>query len=511
MIDDTRRAGVLLHPTSLPGLNGIGELGAEAHEFVDWLVEAEQTLWQVMPLGPTGYGDSPYQCFSAFAANPLLISLDRLTSEGLLSTSDLEPLRELPSQFVDYGTVIPLKMELLNKAFNAFTNDADAIAQSDFRQFKNRFRSWLDDYSLFMALKTFQDGRPWNEWPTELRDRHPDALNKSREELAERIDFQCWLQYKAITHWWIVRHHAMHSGIKVLGDLPIFVAYDSADAWANRHLFHFDEQGKPTVVAGVPPDYFSETGQRWGNPLYKWDAHRDQGFKWWEDRLRATFELVDIVRIDHFRGFDACWEIPASEETAINGRWVSAPGYELFGTLRARMGNMNVVAENLGVITAQVEDLRKTYGFPGMRVLQFAWDSGPMNVFLPHNHSIDSAVYTGTHDNNTTRGWLEQEATEKGLSYMKECVGHELGEIEDEFIRMAFASPGVMSIVPMQDWLKLASDARMNTPGKAEGNWSWRVSREQLNSVLSSRMRELAQRYGRAPSVQTIEDETKNK
>lgn len=508
MIDNTRRAGVLLHPTSLPGANGIGEFGDEAHRFVDWLAEGEQTIWQVMPLGPTGYGDSPYQCFSAFAANPLLLSLDRLRDEGLLTPSDLEPLHQLPREFVDYGAVIPKKNELLYLAFQAFSRDANIEQRAEFDQFKQRFQGWLDDYALFMALKAFHDGQPWNNWPAELRDRDPEALKRITTELHDRIEFQRWLQFKTFTQWWKVREHANSKGIKILGDLPIFVAYDSVDAWANRDLFHFDEKGNPTVIAGVPPDYFSSTGQRWGNPLYKWDAHRAQGFSWWEARLRATFELVDIVRIDHFRGFDACWSIPADEETAVNGEWVPAPGHELFRALRDRMGEVNVVAENLGVITKQVEDLRKAFGFPGMRVLQFAWDSGPGNVFLPHNHTTDSVVYTGTHDNNTTRGWLEQESTPDDLSYMKEYIGHDPGAIEQELIRLAFASPGVSAIVPMQDWLGLGTEGRMNTPGQAAGNWSWRVNHEHLNSGLAEHMGNFARRYGRAPSTWVDENET---
>ncbi|GBE29434.1 MAG TPA: 4-alpha-glucanotransferase [Bacteroidetes bacterium] len=507
MNTETRQAGVLLHPTSLPGPNGIGELGSQATDFVDWLVDGEQTIWQVMPLGPTGYGDSPYQCFSAFAANPLLISLDRLQAEGLLNQADLEPLSKLSSKYVDFGAVIPMKNDLLKQAFTVFQNDADPEARADFDQFKARFHFWLEDFALFKALKEFYAGQSWNEWPVELRDRDFDAIDRVSEELASSIEFHSWLQYKTISQWWAVRHYAQKNGVQILGDLPIFVAYDSADAWANRQLFHFDDQGNPTVVAGVPPDYFSETGQLWGNPLYKWEAHRDQGFSWWEARLKSTFEMVDMVRIDHFRGFEACWEVPADEETAINGQWVKAPGYELFGTLRARMGQMNVVAENLGVITDEVENLRRQFHFPGMRVLQFAWDSGPMNAFLPHNHSCDSVIYTGTHDNNTTRGWFEQEATKKGLAYLKEYVGHELGEIEDEFVRMAYASSGLYAIIPMQDWLKLGSEARMNTPGNASGNWSWRVDSDQLSKELSDKMRELTQRYGRAPSVQIKEEE----
>lgn len=501
MASTTRRAGVLLHPTSLPGPNGIGELGPAAHDWVDFLADADQTVWQVMPLGPTGYGDSPYQCFSAFATNPLFISLDRLVDDGLLEPSDLAPMRALPADRVDFGAVIPEKYALLRKAFHAFQSDAGAAQRGEFNGFVSRFEGWLNDYALFMALKDFHDGASWNQWPAELRDRHPAALGKAMEELGDRVDFQRWMQFVTINQWWEVRHHAMQRGVQVLGDMPIFVAYDSVDVWANRHLFKLDETGNPTVVAGVPPDYFSATGQRWGNPLYQWDSHRQEHFAWWEARMRTTFEVVDIVRIDHFRGFDACWEIPAHEETAVNGRWIPAPGHELFGTLRERMGEMNVVAENLGVITDAVEELRMAFGFPGMRVLQFAWDSGPTNVFAPHNHTVDSVVYTGTHDNNTTAGWVKQEATEKGLAYLAAHVGHPVEDVVAELLRLAHASPGEMAIAPLQDWLGLDESGRMNTPGQAAGNWSWRATSDQLTDDLAGRMRALAETYGRAPST----------
>lgn len=501
MVDQQRRAGVLLHPTSLPGSNGIGEFGPAARAFVDWLADAGQSLWQLMPLGPTGYGDSPYQCFSAFAANPLLISLDRLVAQRLLAPDSLERVRALPEQRVEYGGLIPAKADLLKQAFIAFARDADAESRRRFDEFKQRFAGWLDDYALFMALKQFHDGRVWNRWPARVRDRDPEALARAADELHERVEYHRWLQYLAITQWWDVRHYANENGILVLGDLPIFVAYDSADVWANRHLFHLDARGEPTVVAGVPPDYFSSTGQLWGNPLYRWDAHREEDFRWWEARMRATFALVDIVRIDHFRGFAACWEIPAGEETAVNGRWVEAPGHELFETLVERIRPLPVVAENLGVITENVEELRKRFGFPGMRVLQFAWDSGPDNTFLPHNHTPDSVVYTGTHDNNTTAGWFEQEAGAEAASYIRAYAGRELGPIHEELIRLAYGSCGVAAVVPLQDWLGLGPEARMNTPGRAAGNWSWRVRRDQLDGDLGSRMRELARIFGRVPGT----------
>ncbi len=496
-MDRTRRAGVLLHPTSFPGPHGIGELGAHGRHFLDWMEQAGQTLWQVMPLGPTGYGDSPYQCFSAFAGNPMLIDLDSFVQAGLLAEDDLDSLRRLPEEAVEYGAVIPLKSGLLFQAFMAYQRDADGEEKSRFEAFCQRFAGWLEDDALFMTLKHFRDGRNWTEWPELERDRDEETLQRLRGELAERIQFHKWLQYQFFEQWWALRAYANEKGIQILGDLPLFVAHDSADVWANREKFHLDERGYPTVVAGVPPDYFSETGQRWGNPLYKWDAHRAEGFGWWEARFRTLFEMLDWVRIDHFRGLEAYWEIPASEETAIKGHWVKAPGAELFGTLLGRFSEMNVVAEDLGVITDEVVALRKQFNFPGMRVLQFAWGAGSDNSFLPHNYEVDSVVYTGTHDNNTTVGWLAQEATPLMKKHMQEYMGRKLGTITDEFLRLAYASTAAVAVVPMQDVLALGPEARMNKPGNAVGNWSWRLKTEQLTDQRARALRELATLYGR--------------
>ncbi|MFH0882060.1 MAG: 4-alpha-glucanotransferase [bacterium] len=496
-MDLTRRAGVLLHPTSLPGLNGIGELGTEAHRFIDWLKEAGQTLWQVMPLGPTGYGDSPYQTSSAFAGNPMMISLDRLVEEELLSKADLTSLRDLPLDRVEFGLVILAKGDLLRKAYGAFLKKNDADRNNQFQEFIERYRYWLEDFALFTALKRRYEGRPWSEWPAALRDRYPNDLEQARVQLADEIRYLTWLQFIFFEHWWSVRHHVMESGIVVLGDLPLFVAHDSVDVWVNRHLFHLDGEGNPTVIAGVPPDYFSKTGQRWGNPLYDWDAHRAESYRWWEMRLRVTFDMVDWVRIDHFRGLDAYWEIPAEEPTAVIGRWVKAPGAEMFGTLLGRMGDLRVVAEDLGVITPEVEALRKQFHFPGMRVLQFAWGSGPENSFLSHNYELDSIVYSGTHDNNTTEGWAAQEMTSDMRKSIEEYVGHTPKSISQELIRIALASVAAVAVVPMQDWLGLGVEGRMNTPGRPEGNWTWRATEDAFSPKLAAQMRELAHLYGR--------------
>jgi len=496
-MDLTRRAGVILHPTSLPGANGIGELGEQAHRFIDWLNEAGQTLWQVMPLGPTGYGDSPYQTTSAFAGNPLMISLDRLVEEGLLSKSDLKAVQELPQDHVEFGLAILAKGDLLRKAFDTFKKINNLERNNQFQEFVERYRYWLEDFALFTALKRRFEGRPWPEWPVPLRDRHPGDLEQARIELAGEIEYLTWLQFIFFEHWWSVRHHATEKGIVVLGDLPLFVAHDSVDVWANRQLFHLDGEGNPTVVAGVPPDYFSETGQRWGNPLYDWESHRTEEYRWWEMRLRVTFDTVDWIRIDHFRGLEAYWEIPAEEPTAVKGHWIKAPGAEMFGTLLGRMGDLRVVAEDLGVITEEVEALRKQFRFPGMRVLQFAWGSGPENSFLTHNYELDSVVYTGTHDNNTTEGWAQQEMTPEMLQQIEEYIGHKPKSISQELIRIALSSVAAVAAIPMQDWLGLGVEGRMNTPGLPQGNWTWRASDTAFSSDLAKRMKELSHRYGR--------------
>lgn len=495
-----RSAGILLHPTSLPGAEGIGTFGSEAYQFIDWSSKAGFSIWQVLPLGPTGYGDSPYQCFSAFAGNPLLISLRTLVEHGYLSNDDVTELSHYPREKVDFGRVIPVKRQLLEKACINWFESAPENERNELNDFRHRQGHWLEDYAMFMSLKDFYDGRCWNEWPEEHRDRHESALNSVREELSDRINRQVWLQYVFFKQWGALRQYANEKGIKILGDMPIFVAYDSSDAWANRTLFHFDETGNPSVIAGVPPDYFSETGQRWGNPLYNWYAHRSQGFEWWKQRIGTSLELVDLIRIDHFRGFSACWEIPASEPTAINGKWVDSPGRELFEAVIAGRGDLPLVAEDLGVITDDVTALRKQFNLPGMRVLQFAFGSGSDNPFLPHNHEPDSVVYSGTHDNNTSLGWWKEEATDEMKGELSRYRGHPVEEPHWDLIHLAFSSVAETAVVPMQDLLGLDSNTKMNRPGEASGNWEWRASENAFSGELADRVRQMLILFGRKES-----------
>ncbi|MDQ4075601.1 MAG: 4-alpha-glucanotransferase, partial [Chloroflexota bacterium] len=416
----TRSSGVLLHPTSLPGRYGIGDLGEAAYRFVDFLEESGQRWWQIMPLGPTGYGDSPYQSFSAFAGNPLLLNMDWLAAEGLLPVGALDDAPDFPSDRVDYGAVQEWKMGLLREIYPLFTERASDEQKGRFWHFIDTNREWLNDFALFMALKNhFQ--APWNEWPEDIRRRDEEALESWYKELDQQVWTHRLLQYLFWRQWSELKRYASQKGIGIIGDAPIFVAYDSADVWANHELFYLDEAGVPTVVAGVPPDYFSETGQRWGNPLYRWDRMEERGYRWWVERMRKAFQLADVVRLDHFRGFESYWEVPAAELTAVKGRWVLGPAARLFNTLQEELDEMPIIAENLGVITDEVEELRKQFGFPGMRVLQFAFDGDPANPYLPHNYRVNTVVYTGTHDNDTTRGWwatLESDAQYEVLRYL---------------------------------------------------------------------------------------------
>ncbi len=496
-----RRAGVLIHPTSFPGQNGIGELGNEAFSVIDWIADAGMTLWQVLPLGPTGFGDSPYACFSAFAGNPFLISLDRLVEQGLLSHEDLTDLRRLPHERVEYGTVIPTKTSLLDKAFHNWLTQADEDEKNHFNEFRDRYSHWLADYALFMALKRFHDGRCWNEWPVEQRDRDHGALDLVRHELSDRITFEEWQQFVFFTQWGQVRAHANNRGIKIIGDMPIFVAYDSVDVWANRNLFHLDEQGNSTLVAGVPPDYFSETGQRWGNPLFNWPAHEDDNFGWWISRIKSTLELVDVVRIDHFRGFDTYWAIPAEEETAVNGHWIdNEQGPRFFEALLNHMGNLPLIAEDLGDLSyGHTTELRKRFGLPGMKVLQFAFGNGSDNAFLPHNVTPDSVIYTGTHDNNTTLGWWNEETNDRIRENVQFYVGHDISAPQEDLLRLAYSSVANYAIAPIQDLLGFDSDCMMNRPGQASGNWDWRIFINDLTPELANKMKEMAIIFNRIP------------
>lgn len=501
---DRRTSGILLHPTSLPGAGGIGDLGSAAYRFVDWLHTARQRRWQIMPLGPTGYGDSPYACFSALAGNPLLIALQRLVGDGYLTQADVAGGANFPLDHVGYGPVIQWKMELLQRAYANFSTNATSEQRVAFEAFHNDQARWLDDYALFAALKEAHGGAPWNQWEPSIARREPSAVAEWTIRLQDRVRFQQFLQWIFFSHWLDLKHYANARDIQIIGDIPIFVAYDSADVWANRELFYLDEAGNPTVVAGVPPDYFSATGQRWGNPLYRWDVSARNGYRWWIERFRATLALVDIVRIDHFRGFESYWEVPAREATAIHGRWVQGPGSALFDAIRQELGRIPIIAEDLGLITPEVEALRDEQGFPGMVVLQFAFGDTPANVYLPHNHHRDVVAYTGTHDNDTTRGWWTT-LDERTRSHVQRYLGIHGDDIAWDFIRVALMSVANTTIIPMQDVLNLGSEARMNTPGQAGGNWSWRLRFEQLNSDVAQRLATLTELYGRVP-IATADD-----
>lgn len=494
----TRSGGILLHPTSLPGPHGIGDLGASARRWLDFLAEAGQTLWQILPLGPTGYGDSPYQSFSAFAGNPYLISLETLIEEGLLPQDALDSVPAFPEDRVDYGNVIPYKLALLEASYRHFIAHADADQRARFADFCEAQAFWLEDFALFMACKEAHQGRSWNEWDAEIRTRRPQALASWRRKLDGAIARQRYYQWLFFEQWSSVKRHAEAHGIKIIGDIPIFVAYDSADTWANPELFYLDAEGNPTVIAGVPPDYFSETGQRWGNPLYRWKVMADTGYAWWIARIKAVLAQVDIVRIDHFRGFEAYWEIPASEPTAVKGRWVKGPGQAFFDAVKAALGELPIIAEDLGVITPAVEALRDQNGLPGMKVLQFAFAADAADPYLPHNYPRNCAVYTGTHDNDTTLGWYEK-APANEQDFVRRYVARDGSDVAWDLMRLAFASVADIAVVPLQDVLRLGSEHRMNTPGKAAGNWQWRFRWSQLEPWLAPVLREMAETYGRVP------------
>jgi 4-alpha-glucanotransferase len=484
---------MLLHPTSLPNACGIGDFGPSAYRFVDFLVAARQRLWQVLPLNPTGPSRSPYQCFSSFAGEPLLISPELLVEAGLLGHDDLAPLAELPSERVDYDAVAPIKAELLRRAFAAWRAQGDDPA---FAHFCASEQSWLDDYALFATIKQDYGGADWAQWSPDFALRQPTAIEHVRTALGDEWEFQRWVQYQFRRQWGALKRYANERGVSIVGDMPIFVAGDSADVWANPQLFFLNEHNQPTMVAGVPPDYFSATGQRWGNPLYNWDAMAQTGYAWWIARVQATFQTVDVLRIDHFRGFEAYWAIPAHEETAINGRWMPGPGAAVFEALRATLGPLPIIAEDLGIITPPVEQLRRDLGFPGMRVLQFAFDGKSNNAYLPHNYDANSVVYTGTHDNDTTLGWwlgLPPEQQQQVLRYL----GHQGDEPSWDLMRLASASVAHTAIFPLQDLLALGSEARMNRPGVELGNWDWRYAEAALRPELAERLAEITRLYGR--------------
>lgn len=504
----TRSSGILLHPTSLPGSFGIGDFGPRAYKFVDFLAESGQSLWQILPLGPTGFGDSPYQCFSAFAGKTTLISPERLVEEGLLSVIDLATAPVFSNERVEFGPVIEWKNALLARAFEKFKRGAGASLRHDVESFSASASLWLDDYAFYRALKDAHGGAAWNTWDRQLRKRDPKALAAARRQLGDNIEAHKFFQFLFFKQWMELKRYCRQLDVKIIGDMPIFVAYDSADVWIHPELFKLDQDGSPTVVAGVPPDYFSKTGQLWGNPLYDWERMRASGFRWWIERARAALQMTDIIRIDHFRGFSACWEIPFGEKTAEHGKWVDVPGRELFVALRKEFGELPIIAEDLGVITPDVEALRDELGLPGMRVLQFAFGGNASDEHLPHNHIRNVAVYTGTHDSDTVVGWFNSKAgvgstrdmaqINKEREYCLKYLNSDGQEIHWDFIRVALSSVAEVAIVPLQDLLGLDSSARMNLPASEQGNWGWRFKPEALTLALSEKLRKMTEIYGRS-------------
>ncbi|KEF35141.1 4-alpha-glucanotransferase [Deinococcus sp. RL] len=496
-----RSSGVLLHPTSLPGPYGIGELGAAARAFIDWLVAAGQRAWQVLPLGPTGYGDSPYQAFSAFAGNPYLIDLAVLREEGLLAEADFADQPDFRAERVDFGLQYVWRNRMLGRAYARFAAGEVPGLRAEFSTFRQQEAGWLSDYALFMALKDEHGGAPWNEWAPELRDREAGALATAQERLAAETERVAFGQFLFFRQWGALREYARERGVQIIGDIPIFVALDSSDAWAEREVFKFDDRGQPTVVAGVPPDYFSETGQLWGNPLYRWDVMAEDGYAWWIRRFQGSLRLYDLIRIDHFRGFAASWEIPFPAQTAIHGAWIPARGREMLEAVRGALGGLPVIAEDLGVITPDVEALRDDLGLPGMAVLQFAFGGGDFSVndFLPHNLRENQVVYTGTHDNDTSRGWWGSASEQERHNFR---VYTHSDPREDTFAwqltELAFGSRANLAVVPLQDLLNLGTEARMNLPGTTgPHNWTWRFREGDLTPDLAARVRELTERTGR--------------
>ncbi len=487
-----RGCGILLHPTSLPGPGGIGSLGADARRFVDLLQDMGMSYWQVLPLSPPACGNSPYSALTAFGGNPLLIDLDRIIQEGDLAFADCHG--RYPEERVDFDAVSGTKMELLYQAGSSFLSNKETTQSNKFQHYCDT-TPWLHDFALFMALKQHFHGKMWSHWPKEASQMTPHQYKSNSEKFIHEISIQKYLQWQFSRQWEELRCYAHQRGIALIGDIPIFVAYDSADVWSHRELFLLDSKGAPTVVAGVPPDYFSATGQLWGNPLYDWDAMEQSGYAWWIERFRSTFDIFDIVRVDHFRGFEAAWQVSAKAKTARKGRWVKGPGAKLFDALQVALGPLAIIAEDLGVITPEVLDLRDRYNFPGMKILQFAFDSEPIS--LPHNHVKHGVVYTGTHDNDTTGGWYAS-ISEAQRREMNSYLGTSDDDGVSNLTRTALMSVADTAIIPFQDLLKLGSEARMNIPGTPFGNWEWRFSWKTLPQDLGPSMRTQLERYDRA-------------
>ena len=502
-----RSSGILLHPTSLPGPYGIGDLGAEAYRFVDFLAATGQKLWQVLPLGPTGYGDSPYACYSAFAGNTLLINPDLLLADRLLNQEDLDNYPRLPNDRVDFERVSKAKQSLLAIAFDYFKHYGRDGMREAFDQFCSTNAGWLDDYALFCVFKEMHLGKLWSEWEPRLAKHESATIEMIVPLWMDQIEAQKFFQFLFFRQWFELKTYCHQRGIKIVGDIPIFVAEDSADVWTNPDQFKLDENGRPTVVAGVPPDYFSKTGQFWGNPIYNWDQMKTDGFAWWIKRVHAALRMFDLVRIDHFRGFAASWEIPAGDKTAERGSWVSVPGKELFHAIKLGLGDVPIIAEDLGVITPDVEKLRDELGFPGMHVLQFGFGGDANNADLPHNYRRNLVAYTGTHDNDTTVGWFRSQAgagstreaadIDREREFCLQYLNTDGSQIHWDFIRAVLGSVADTAILPVQDLLGLGNEARMNLPNSSSGNWTWRLEPSALTEEIAGKLLELTRLFGR--------------
>ena len=489
-----RESGVLLPVASLPSNYGIGCFSKEAYEFVDQLKAGGQKNWQILPLGPTGYGDSPYQSFSTFAGNPYFIDLETLIKEGLLTREECDACDFGDNaEFIDYEKIYFSRFKILRKAFERFVPD------EEFETFAEENKAWLEDYALYMAIKNSLGGISWSQWPAELKRRVPEAMEEKKKELEEEIQFIRFQQYEFTKQWTRLKKYANDQGIRIIGDIPIYVAFDSADAWANPQLFQFDEECTPIAVAGCPPDAFAATGQLWGNPLYDWEYHEKTGFAWWIQRLEYCYKLYDVVRVDHFRGFDEYYAIPYGDKTAENGKWRKGPGLELFKAVKKAMGEMSIIAEDLGYLTDSVRQLVKDTGYPGMKVLQFAFDSREESDYLPHNYEHNCVVYTGTHDNNTILGWLDEMAPEDRL-LAERYLDNRYTRKEDmpwDFIRLAMASVADLAITPIQEFLCLGGEARINRPSTLGTNWKWRLLKGQITHEVTGKMYDMTKLYGR--------------
>ncbi|NJM97697.1 MAG: 4-alpha-glucanotransferase [Phormidesmis sp. RL_2_1] len=499
-----RASGILLHPTSLPSRHGIGDLGQAAYDFIDFMERSGQTLWQILPLGPTGYDHSPYTMnFSAFAGNPLLVSLEKLVEEGLLD--EATPLESAKPQRVEFSRVIPHKMQMLRQAFERFSAQGH---NAELAKFSEEQSWWLEDFVLFMALLEAHEGKPWSQWASPIARREPAAIQAKAAELKESVDFQRFVQFKFFEQWMALRRYANDKNIQIIGDVSIYVCHNSSDVWAHPQLFKLDSQTMESAyIAGVPPDYFSETGQLWGNPVYDWQACQASGFDWWVSRFKATLQYVDWVRVDHFRGFEAYWQVPASESTAMNGEWIKAPGEAFFDTLKQKLGTLPVLAEDLGIITPEVEALRDRYEFPGMKILMFAFDGDAHNTHLPHNYGHNCIVYSGTHDNDTAIGWWQTLAPQEKqvfAQYLGYANPDDIADVNWVLIETALKSVADLAIVPLQDLLSLDGSARMNDPSKIPDNWRWRYdSTQMLTDAIAQRLRSLTATYERLPAGQS--------